>query len=396
MQRKHMPIWFLGFLSAYSLFTFDVYQPALPMITKAFSSTHAVGQLTLNIYLFFFGVSQLLWGPLIDNYGRRKLLPVSLMVAIIAALVCVVAKSMTVLIVGRALQGVAICCSGMIAQAASRDYDDDKERAKVLSFISMVVAASPVFAPSVGALMLQYFDWQANFVLMAVLGCILLSLCFYLLRESPHFHVSKVSFSGWTVIKNYQEILRHRYLLLGSCIVALAFSAVMISIVNASYLLIDGLHYTPKQFALIFALNGFNIVLSNAIGIRLREYFSMHWNIIAGLVVMAVGGILVGIIYYCFGFNVWMLSPVLLVNIGVGIVLPPTISLVLASYDTLTASAVAMMNTIRVGIAAIISGVVSVLLAGHIMALSYSILACAISGLVLAYFFISAGVLPSK
>lgn len=383
-----MPIWFLGLLSAYSLFTFDVYQPALPAIADAFSTTHDVTQLTLNIYLFFFGVSQLVWGPLIDHFGRKKLLVKSLLIAVIASFVGMLAPNITIVIIARAIQGVAICCSGMIAQAASRDYDDDKIRAKVISFVSMVVSASPIIAPSVGAFLLQAFSWRASFLLMSFWGLALIGFCWVYLSESKFWKPASTPFSIRNTLTNYHKIICHRYLMLGASIIAMAFSAVMITIVNAAYLIINVLGFSVMSFAIIFMFNGLNIIFSNYVGIRLREIFTMNQNIVLGLIVMVLGGVLMELVMAFQGFSLTVLALALIVNLGVGIVIPPVMSLVLGHYDTLTGSAVAMMNAMRVGISAIVSIAVSALIDDSIHYLTFSLIGCAVLGLILSYPFI--------
>lgn len=104
MPKSHNSIIFLGLLSAFSLLTFDLYQPSLPFITNYFNITPSMGQLTLSIYLLVYGITHLLWGPLIDHFGRRRLLPGNLLLALIGSLMCAFAPNITMLICGRALQ----------------------------------------------------------------------------------------------------------------------------------------------------------------------------------------------------------------------------------------------------------------------------------------------------
>jgi len=108
MKKSQTSIILIGLLSAFSLLTFDLYQPSLPYITNYFGTTHSLSQLTLSIYLFVFGITQLVWGPLIDHFGRRRLLPGSLILAVVASFICVFAPNITLLIIGRALQGFAL------------------------------------------------------------------------------------------------------------------------------------------------------------------------------------------------------------------------------------------------------------------------------------------------
>ena len=54
--------------------TTDLYLPALPALTEGFGASMSQAQLTLTALLLSFGVSQLVWGPLSDRFGRRPVL----------------------------------------------------------------------------------------------------------------------------------------------------------------------------------------------------------------------------------------------------------------------------------------------------------------------------------
>ena len=49
----------------------DLYLPALPALTTGFGAPMPQAQLTLTAQLLCFGLSQLVWGPLSDRFGRR-------------------------------------------------------------------------------------------------------------------------------------------------------------------------------------------------------------------------------------------------------------------------------------------------------------------------------------
>ena len=54
--------------------TTDLYLPALPSLTEGFGAPVSHAQLTLTTLLLAFGISQLVWGPLSDRFGRRPVL----------------------------------------------------------------------------------------------------------------------------------------------------------------------------------------------------------------------------------------------------------------------------------------------------------------------------------
>ncbi|WP_019216958.1 MFS transporter [Legionella tunisiensis] len=297
IQSKLTPFWYLGILSTFSLLTYDLYQPALPTITQYFNTSPALGQLTLSLFFFIFGLSQLIWGPLIDHYGRRKTLAVSLAVFLIATIGCIASVTIEMLIAARALQGFAICCVYVIAFSSSRDHEDSTERARVLSYLSMIVSVSPLFAPILGSIILMRYGWQTTFVLMAFIGLILLVLAKYVLHESRHWQKSETMFLLRESFATYKKILAHRRLWFAIFIVTASYSCVMIIIVNASYLIIDNLGISPFNFSLLFASNGIMLIAGNYLGIRLREKRSLLWNIQAGSFLMFLGAITMSIFF---------------------------------------------------------------------------------------------------
>jgi DHA1 family bicyclomycin/chloramphenicol resistance-like MFS transporter len=374
MSRAYSSIVLVGLLSAFSLVTFDLYQPSLPFITQLFDTTHSLSQLTLSIYLFLFGVTQLIWGPLIDHFGRRRLLPGSLILAAAASLICAFAPNIYVLIFGRALQGVALCCSNLIALSTSRDFEDSLQRAKILSYISMIVSGSPIFAPVIGSVIFTYLGWQANFILMAVIALVLIVQSKKGLTESPYWSAPKKAFLLRDVLQSYKEIMPLPKLWFCSFIMMLTFSAVMLSVINSSYLIIDQLGFSPLGFGIIFIFNGLNIILGNYLGIWLRKYFSMGTTIYLGCGFIVAGGLAMLLCNIYFDFSLTALSFALVSNLGISLCAPATMSLTLSDFKENTGLAVAFINTIRMFGSSLLSILVGYLLMQNLNALPFGLI----------------------
>ncbi|CDZ79279.1 Sulfonamide resistance protein [Legionella massiliensis] len=378
MLNKATPFWFLGLLSAFSLLTFDLYQPALPAITQYFNTTHALGQLTLSLFFLVFGMSQLIWGPWIDHFGRRTSLAVSLIIYVFATLGCIFATNIQMLIVARVTQGFAVCCSNVVAFSSSRDYEDSTERARVISNISMIVSVSPIFAPLIGSLIFTNYDWQATFLLMIVIAILLFFASKYKLSESPFWQKSDEGFLLRTSLDNYKKILGHGRLWLGILIVTSSYSCIMLVIVNAAYLVIEKLKYSPFMFSIIFACNGCMLIVGNYLGIKLRDKRSLGWNIHFGSLLMLFGSLLMLILFFLKGLGTLSLAPILLISLGVSITNPPTFSIALADYEHQAATATAIINTVRMTVAAIIAGGIGVIIVYDLNLLAISLLTCSL------------------
>ncbi len=369
MPRTHSSLLLVGLLSAFSLLTFDLYQPSLPFITHYFETTHSLSQFTLSIYLFLFGVTQLIWGPLVDHFGRRRLLPGSLILAALASFLCAYAPNIYVLILGRALQGVALCCANIISLSSSRDFESSTERAKILSYISMIVSGSPILAPVIGSLIFSYFGWQANFIVMGLIALILIAQAQKGLCESPFWSEPKTPFSLKKVAQSYKEILPNNRLWYGSFIMMFSFAAVMLSVINSSYLIIDKLGFSSLGFGIIFIFNGLNIIFGNYVGIWLRKFFSIGTTIYLGCAFISLGGAAMLLCCLYHEFSLLALSFALVSNLGISVCAPATMSLTLSEFKENTGLAVAFINTIRMFGSSLLSMLMGYLLMQNLNAL---------------------------
>ena len=113
--------------------TTDVYLPALPSLQQDLGASMAQVQMTFAALLLSFGISQLVWGPLSDRFGRKPILLWGMGAYVLASVACVLAPSMALLIAARIAQGAAMGAAVMGARAIVRDLYPPLEGAKVMS-----------------------------------------------------------------------------------------------------------------------------------------------------------------------------------------------------------------------------------------------------------------------
>src|SRR5262245_595767 len=96
-NRSFYLILILGLLTAIGPFSIDMYLPAFPDIANGLHTT--VAQVTLSLSSFFIGISagQLLYGPLLERYGRKKPLYFGLCLYLLASIGCAFAASVNAL-----------------------------------------------------------------------------------------------------------------------------------------------------------------------------------------------------------------------------------------------------------------------------------------------------------
>src|SRR4026209_1602282 len=97
-RNKFFTILILGMLSAIGPFSIDMYLPGFPAIAADLHTT--VARVSLSLSSFFIGISmgQLLYGPLLDKFGRKRPLYFGLSVYLIASVGCAFSPSANALI----------------------------------------------------------------------------------------------------------------------------------------------------------------------------------------------------------------------------------------------------------------------------------------------------------
>src|SRR5688500_2563359 len=83
----------LGLLTAIGPFSIDMYLPAFPDIAKDLHTD--VSQVMLSLSSFFIGISvgQLIYGPLLERFGRKRPLYFGLALYLLASIGCALATS---------------------------------------------------------------------------------------------------------------------------------------------------------------------------------------------------------------------------------------------------------------------------------------------------------------
>jgi DHA1 family bicyclomycin/chloramphenicol resistance-like MFS transporter len=112
----------LGALNTISPFSIDMYLPAFPNIADELHTTIQNVSLSVTTYFLGFAVGQILYGPLLDRFGRKRPLYMGLVLYIIATVLCSTSTSINELMVIRFLQALSGCVGSVAAMAMVRDF----------------------------------------------------------------------------------------------------------------------------------------------------------------------------------------------------------------------------------------------------------------------------------
>ncbi|HEY4196695.1 MAG TPA: Bcr/CflA family efflux MFS transporter, partial [Mucilaginibacter sp.] len=206
-QRYFFLVLILGTLTALSPFSIDMYLPAFQDIAKSLHTTTSRVDLSLSSFFIGLATGQLIYGPLMDRFGRKRPLYFGLGIYIIASVGCFLATSVEMLIAIRVLQAIGSCAAGVASIAMVRDLFPVKDNAKVFALLFLVLGASPLLAPTAGSYLTVAFGWQSVFVVLLSIAVLILIAVIFTLPESYKPDAS-YSLKPGPIINNFLLVIR--------------------------------------------------------------------------------------------------------------------------------------------------------------------------------------------
>jgi MFS transporter, DHA1 family, multidrug resistance protein len=371
----------LGMLTAIGPFSIDMYLPAFPDIAKGLHTN--VAKVTLSLSSFFIGISagQLLYGPLLERFGRKKPLYIGLSIYLIASLGCALAASVDELIFLRFLQALGGCVGMVAARAMVRDLFEVKENAKIFSTLMLVVAVSPIIAPTLGGYITAVFGWRFVFAILMMIGLIIITGIYFLLPESkkpdPDFSLKPLH-----IIKNFTGVLRHPQFYTYALTAAISAAGLYAYIGGSPHVFMEIFKVNEKQYGWIFALIAMGLIGASQINSVLLKNYNSEQIIRMALIFQCVIGVSMALITF-FGWNDLFLT-IFLIFIFLccqGLIFPNASALSLASFGHNAGSASALMGAIQMSIGAGTSVLVSILHNNTALPMTAIMACCAMAAL---------------
>ena len=175
---------------------------ALPAMQTEFGVGPTGAQWIVNAYLLPLGALVLMGGALGDSYGRKRLFEAGLVVFAAACLLCAVAWNFPVLMIARALEGIAAAMIAPTSLAIIADAFTGPERGKAIGTWAAVGAAAGALAPVAGGLIVDVAGWRWAFVAVTPIALYALYVARKSVRESraPREDCAPLDYSGAALI----------------------------------------------------------------------------------------------------------------------------------------------------------------------------------------------------
>jgi DHA1 family bicyclomycin/chloramphenicol resistance-like MFS transporter len=350
--------------------TTDLYLPALPSLTEGFAAPVSHAQLTLTALLLAFGISQLVWGPLSDRYGRRPVLLWGLGAYTLASIGCALAASMPLLIVWRTVQGAAMGAAVMGARAIVRDLYTPETGARVMSKGLTGLGVIACACAPLGGLLSDVFGWRYALTALAVFGAASLALVALRFEETLAAR-NPLALRPMTLLTTWLTIMRHPTFLTYSALSAASYAGLFTFLASSSFVFIKVLGLSRTEYGLVMFSMSFVYILGTFMCRRLLPRYGVRRSVaLAGALTLA-GGTLLGGLSWAGLHNGWaIMLPYYLFMLAHGVHQPCGQSGAVAPFPYAAGAASALNGFLMMLAAFAVGGWVGMRLDGTVFALT--------------------------
>lgn len=375
----------LGLMAAVGPLAIDMYLPALPGIGTDLNSGIAATQMTLTAFFLAFGVFQMGYGPLSDQFGRKLPLYVGLGIFCIGSLACALAPSIEWLVGARFLQGIGAASVTVLPRAIVRDMFTGYAATRLMAMIMLVISVSPMMAPLLGTFFLALGDWHLIFVFLAVfaLACIVMSR--FMLPETLPVE-QRVPLRPQSMASGLKILIKDPMFMGLSLIAGCGMASFFVFIASASFVYTSHYGLSQLQFSLAFAVNAIGFFTSSQLAAGLGQRLGANRLVslaVSGFVI--VEAVLLALVYSGHD-QLWVImAGLFLGNACLGLAIPTCMVLALDGHGRIAGLASSLGGTLQMVTGGLMIAAAGPFFDGTVTPMIAAIFLCAFAAFVLLH-----------
>ncbi|UAL48569.1 MFS transporter [Sutcliffiella horikoshii] len=176
----------MGFLVVCNLYTLiPLYNP----ISLEWNISKQKVILASSFFSIFYAIGLLMFGPLSDRFGRKKIISYGFLFSALATILIAHSANISHLYVARSIQGFTLGCFAPVAFAYCFDHFSQSLRTFTISLINAGFLLSGIFGPMISEHIVTYFQWEDVFVFFSLVYFLLFVFA-RLILSSAHSLIS--------------------------------------------------------------------------------------------------------------------------------------------------------------------------------------------------------------
>lgn len=370
----------LGALTAFGPMAIDLYLPSFPTLAEVFATDVEQVQRSLAAYFVGMALGQLIYGPLIDRYGRRIPLLMGVTIFCVASLFCAFANTLDEMVLARFVQALGGCVGIVASRTVVRDLCDALTTARVFSQLLLVMGLAPIFAPLVGGLLLDLLGWRALFLTLALFSGLTGWAVWRWLPETYPKGLAPAPLSG--AFRQYARLLQDKAFMGQVMTGGLAMAGMFAYIAGSPYVFIQLYGVPTEHYGWLFGANAAGFIFLAQLNAHLLRWkgpsfwlkFWVGFYLISGLSLFGVALVQPA--------SLWpLLVPLFCCIASLGCIMPNATACALEHQGAQAGSASALLGSVQFLLAALAAAAVGLLHDGSALPLALVIAGCGVMAL---------------
>jgi MFS transporter, DHA1 family, multidrug resistance protein len=296
--------------------TIDIYTPAMPLVSKYFTTDKSMVQLSITLYLIGYAVGQIVVGVLADAIGRKPVILVCLFLYMVTTLVCTFSNSIYYFLLFRFLQGIFVSGPGVLNKAYILDVFPKDKAQRYMNYVTIAWAIGPILAPVLGGYLIEIFSWKSVFYFLIAYSLPVFSLFLFM----PETLSKKTPLSLKRMAGNFGLLFKDKKYVAAVLCIAIIYSFVIAFNLFVPFIVISTLHYPPSFYGKIALFLGVSWLAGNLLS-RVVENINLASFLIKSFSFLSLIICIVGLLINLYTDSV------------VALVLPAVLSIGLMSFS---------------------------------------------------------------
>lgn len=324
VQKAPPSVLFLMTVTVINVLATNLYVPSLPDVAQSLRVSDAEAQFTLTAFLLAFAAAQLVYGPLADRLGRRRMMLAGLFLFLAGSALAAVAPSIGWLTGARVLQALGAAGGTILARAMVRDLYDRDSAARMMAYLGIGSGLAGAAGPFLGGwLQVATGTWRGGFIVLAVFTLVPITVISLVVRET--LKAPAPSNGLGTFLANYLSLLRqpgYSLYAIGGAVLNGAFFAFLVAV---PFVLERVYGLTPAEVGLVLINTTVGYMAGNLLAARLGARLGLERLVLlGGVLCMIPAGAMVLLGGWSSLGLFAILGPMLVYGAGAGLAIPPS------------------------------------------------------------------------
>lgn len=258
----------------------EISAPSFPDIMDYFRVSESEVGLTITYNLIGFSLASLVYGPLSETYGRRRIMIIGNGILSLGAAACAFATSIEVLLFARFIQGIGAATSAVVFSAIISDVYTKDKAAKLYGMMNTFFSGIMALSPIIGGFINNAIGWRGNYGFVALICISSWILLYFLLPETK---LSRENLKIKKIFADYKQLLSSCVFIGAASMPSLSYGCYMAFVAIAPFIYmqvfdLDILMYTLHQAIIVFTfslVSYFAHNITNLLGIKKTIYLSL-------------------------------------------------------------------------------------------------------------------------